>query len=547
MKILKKSLLFLTTGLLLGGLTGCFGKKNEENKPVEKDPLVIPTVNVESLNITLPNLPSRNAGTIRNDENYEYIDLYELSDFHGAVDYEVHSDGNYVGLQGLANYMDQKREANPGGTLLLSAGDMFQGSANSNLTRGFMVNYCMQYMGFDAMAVGNHEFDWSADWIRKNAELKYNTSTSLPILGANILKDEQLPSFLKKSVVVSRGTSEHQYKIGVIGVIGSALENTILKTMVSGYDFVSYKNIVSEEAARLKSEEGCQAVVLLAHEAADQLETGITGVDAMFGGHAHEDKTAQYGSAHAAATRNYGQSVAHIALKFNKSTMDYISTEAPEIVPMQNYGEHTQIKAIMDQYAPEINKIKDIKLGTADAELAYDKALKNICTLSMFEAASEAASKNAALNVDSSKIVASFHNVNGGIRDNIAAGDVTYGSVYKAFPFDNEVVLIKTTGEEIKSKIRNLDNLGIYRIFEKMSYFDPSEEYYIVTTDFIALSDNYFGAPYRHVTDEDLIRTGRVVRDEVANKIYKLDKLVNKELSENKVCYRPVANSDYFG
>ena len=544
MKILKKSLLFLTTGLLLGTLSGCF-KKKEETNPT-KDPLVIPTVNVESLHINLPELPTRNTGTIRSEGDYEYIDLYELSDFHGAVDYEAHSSGNYVGLQGLANYMDQKREDNPGGTLLLSSGDMFQGSANSNLTRGFMVNYCMQYMGFDAMAVGNHEFDWSAEWIQKNAELKYNTSTSLPILGANILQNEQVPNFLKKSIVVSRGSGEHQYKIGVIGVIGSALENTILKTMVSGFDFVSYKNIVSEEAARLKSE-GCQAVVLLAHEAADQLETGITGVDAMFGGHAHEDKTAQYGSAHAAATRNYGQSVAHIALKFNKSTMDYVSTEAPEIVPMQNYGEHTQIKSIMDQYAPEINKIKDIKLGTADAELAYDKALKNICTLSMFEAASEAASKNSALNVDSSKIVASFHNVNGGIRDNIAAGDVTYGSVYKAFPFDNEVVLIKTTGEEIKSKIRNLDNLGIYRIFEKMSYFDPSQEYYIVTTDFIALSDNYFGDPYRHVTDEDLIRTGRVVRDEVANKIYKLDKLVNKELSENKVCYRPVTNSDYFG
>ena len=155
------------------------------------------------------------------------------------------------------------------------------------------------------------------------------------------------------------------------------------------------------------------------------------------------------------------------------------------------------------------------------------------------------AKNNSSWNIDSSKIVASFHNIKGGIRDNIAAGDVTYGSVYKAFPFDNEIVLIKTTGQEIKDKMKNLDTLAIYRTFEKVSIFNPSEEYYIVTTDFIALNDNYFGTPYRHVKDEDLIRTGRVVRDEVANKIYKLDKLVNKELSESKTCYRPVSTSDY--
>ena len=217
--------------------------------------LTIPTVDVTSLSITLPNKPTRNVGEIRSDDLYEYIDLYELSDFHGAVYEEKHSNGTYIGLPKLASYFDNKRSSNPGGTVILSTGDMFQGSADSNLTRGYMVNYCMQYIGFDAMALGNHEFDWTDEWIKKNAELQYNT-TSVPYLGANILKNGEIPSFLHKSTIVERG----EYKIGVIGTIGNNLEASVLKSAREGYEFVPYADIVNAEALRLKTEEHCNAV-----------------------------------------------------------------------------------------------------------------------------------------------------------------------------------------------------------------------------------------------------------------------------------------------
>ena len=303
MKLIKKSLLILTVGILGTTLVGC-----------KKKPLVIPAVDVASLQINLPTRPTYNTGSIRGDDNYDYIDLYELSDFHGAVNYEPdHSSGAYIGLPKLASYFESKRSANPGGTVIFSCGDMFQGSADSNLTRGYMVNYSMQYMGFDAMAIGNHEFDWTDEWMKKNAELQYNTS-SIPFLGANIQKNGEMPSFLKKSVVLQRA----EYKIGVIGVIGSELENTILKSALEGYEFVKYQSIVDAEALRLKSEENCNAVVLLAHEAADKIEV-VSNVDAVFGGHAHQDTESLNNGVPALATLNYGQSVAHIALKFNKS------------------------------------------------------------------------------------------------------------------------------------------------------------------------------------------------------------------------------------
>ena len=533
MKILKKSILFLTAGLLVGTLSGCFKKKEDSTT---KDPLVIPTVEVESLNVNLPERPVRNSGPIRSDESYEYIDLYELSDFHGAVEYEPsHESGTYIGLSKLASYFEQKRNDNKGGTLLLSSGDMFQGSADSNLTRGYLVNYCMQYMGFDAMALGNHEFDWTDTWIKKNAELQYNTST-IPYLGANITKNGQMPEFLKKSTVVSRG----DYKIGVIGVIGNKLENTILKSCIKDYEFSTYKDIVDTEAARLRSAEHCDAVVLLAHEAADEIEL-VSGVDAIFGGHAHENKIATINATiPSLATLNYGQSVAHIALKFNKNTKAFVDANDYEIVEMSSVGASLQddsnVKNIMNQFAPSINQIKNLKLGTCDAKLAHNKALKNICTTTLFNDAVKAADQ--VDEIDSSKIVMSLHNVNGGIRDDIPAGDITYGNVYRSFPFDNEIILLKLSGSEVLGSIDIIKSLGLglYKTFENRSYFSSSEYYYFATTDFLALSEKYLGK-IKHFTDEDLIRTGYVVRDEVAKRIYELDNISNSEWAAEKSCY----------
>ena len=420
---------------------------------------------------------------------------------------------------------------------------MFQGSAESNLTRGYMVNYSMHYMGFDAMAIGNHEFDWSDSWLSKNANLTYNTH-KIPYLGANIRKNDQKPDYLSVSTIVQR----KDYKIGVIGVIGSELENTILKSAIEGYEFVSYAPIVETEANRLRTSEGCNAVVLLAHQAADKIESLASGsVDAVFGGHAHINTTSSAaGGAPSLATRNYGQSVARISLKFDPSTKEIVKSATDfEIEDMVNYGslaEDSNIKQIMSQYSSEIDKIKNIKLAKADGELAHDGALKNICTETMLESAVESANANPSAGIDASKIIASYHNVNGGIRADIAKGNVVYGDVYKAFPFDNEIVLLKLSGEEFIRSCRSLNNLGIYRKFERLSQINEDMQYYIVVTDFLALGEymSDFMRDKGGITDADLIRTGKIVRDEVATKIYNLNKIKAEKWSQTTPEHRIV-------
>ena len=283
--------------------------------------LIIPTVDVDSIVPELPTRPVYNTGAIKTDRTYDYLDIYELSDFHGAVNEETHSEGNYIGLSKLANYFDIKRAENAGGTVVVSSGDMFQGSAESNLTRGYMVNYAMNYMGFDSMAIGNHEFDWTDTWLKKNANLAYNDH-KIPYISANIVKKgtTETPDFITKSTIITRG----EYKIGIVGSIGEKLKSSILKSCVEDYDFLDEVSSVNAEALRLKDVEKCDVVILTSHNDIDLLNgKGFKNIDAIFGGHAHiTKKTNIDDNIPAAQSKNYGASIAHIQLAINKESKE---------------------------------------------------------------------------------------------------------------------------------------------------------------------------------------------------------------------------------
>lgn len=496
-------------------LSGC------GNKPEPKGDLVIPTVDVDSIVANLPDKPTYNTGKIHTDGTYDYIDFYELSDMHGAVN----SSDKQIGLSKLASYLSIKREQNPGGTVVVSSGDMFQGSAESNLTRGYMVNYAMNYMGFDSMAVGNHEFDWTDTWLKKNANLEYKGHKT-PFISTNIVKKgtNDTPDFLSKSVVVERGG----YKIGIVGSIGEKTKSSILASCVENYDFLEEINAVNVESARLKEEEHCNVVILTAHDDIDNLGMLDTkNIDGVFGGHSHKINSSYIdGVIPAVQTENYGESIAHIQLKIEKETKA-VSCSVCEIddkpLNLSGLSDDENVKSIMNIYNGEINKIKDIKLGKAEQKLVFNKALKGVCVEAMYQGALKGIN-NLGLEIKPEDILATFHNVNGGIRTDIKEGEITYRDVYSPFPFDNEIVLYKLKGSKFINKAASLTSLAARRTFEKRGDIDPKKDYYIVITDFLATSSQYLLDTF-NIGEQDLIRTGKVVRDEVANFIYQKESI----------------------
>lgn len=493
----KKKIILL---LSIPFLVGCSNQNSGQ--------LEIPTVDVEHISLNLPNKPEFNKGPIKSSDGYDYIDIYEISDFHGAVNLEVGTDEVEVGLSRLSQYLANKREENKGGTILLSGGDMWQGSAESNLTRGYVVTHSMNYMGFDTMTLGNHEFDWTDEWIKKNKGI-----SDFEYLCANLrTKDtKELPDFVKKSKIVTRG----DYKIGIIGTIGN-VEYSIIPSSIQNYEFMSERDIVSEEAKRLKETEKCNLVIWSSHYAGASIPTTIPNVDAYFGGHAH----VSYDNGTippCLATQDYGVDLAHAQFKINKETKEVTcNRESTGIIDFckeginSSFKEDDNVKSIVEQYAAETNKVKAIEIGSSDGDLKLDNELANLCVKAMTLAANQYC-KNNNLSYD---VMAGFHNKKGGIRSDIAKGTIKYGDVYSSFPFDNQIVIIPIEGKNVKSKFNSpeLNSQAIYHTFEKFNELDDNKTYYYCTNDYVAQSR-------LKLTEKDYIQTYTYVRDVVAQYI----------------------------
>ena len=118
-----------------------------------------------SLQTSLPSVPSTETSCEHTDHNDDgncdncalsvlvALDFYSINDLHGKL-----ADGDsHIGVDELTTYWKQKQETE--NVILLSAGDMWQGSAESNMTNGMILTDWMNELGFAAMTLGNHEYD----------------------------------------------------------------------------------------------------------------------------------------------------------------------------------------------------------------------------------------------------------------------------------------------------------------------------------------------------------------------------------------------------
>ena len=111
---------------------------------------------------------------------FVYFDFYAINDLHGKL-----SDGeDHPGVDELSTYLKRKQLSDDH-VVLLSSGDMWQGSAESNMTKGLIITDWMNEMGFVSMTLGNHEFDWGESYIEENAKL-----AEFPFLAINIYDRE---------------------------------------------------------------------------------------------------------------------------------------------------------------------------------------------------------------------------------------------------------------------------------------------------------------------------------------------------------------------
>lgn len=237
--------------------------------------------------VSLPMLQSYSHLWKGSDAPYEKLTLLHTNDTHSRID--PFEDGEYKGLGGvLARKKNidviRTQESN---TLLLDAGDIFQGTPYFNMYSGEIEMKAMSYLGYDASTIGNHDFDNGAENLAKQMN-----HANFPFIISNYdVSDSALANKVAPYIVFNKG----KIKVGVLAV-GIELEGLVSK---KNYGNIVYQDPVESSARManiLKNDENCDVIVCLSHlgysyngnKMSDlKLAEKVDNIDVIIGGHTH--------------------------------------------------------------------------------------------------------------------------------------------------------------------------------------------------------------------------------------------------------------------
>src|SRR5688572_12948407 len=201
------------------------------------------------------------------------ISIVGTNDVHGGV----LPSGGRGGLPLLAGYVNNLREARArdgGGVVLIDAGDMWQGTLESNLSEGASVVGGYNGLGYTAVALGNHEFDFGpvgpaaipetpADNPR-GALLARAAEARFPFLAANLIDEATGRPVAWPNVQPSVATQVGGVTVGIIGVMTAEALTQTIAANIRGLRIAPLAETIAREASVLRKN-GAAAVIVTAH------------------------------------------------------------------------------------------------------------------------------------------------------------------------------------------------------------------------------------------------------------------------------------------
>ncbi len=224
-----------------------------------------------------------------NSENKKHITVLHTNDVHSHIDPFPATDTRNPNQGGVARrkaLIDSIRNENPN-TLLLDAGDIFQGTPYFNFFGGELEFKLMSMMGYEAATIGNHDFDNGIDGLFKQLpHAQFQFVCSNYDFKHTVLEDSVKPYqvFIKDGV-----------KIGVFG-LGIELAGLVDKRMYKETKYLDPVGITQDVVKKLKNDEKCDLVICLSHlgynykteKISDLKLAGLTqDIDLIIGGHTH--------------------------------------------------------------------------------------------------------------------------------------------------------------------------------------------------------------------------------------------------------------------
>lgn len=471
------------------------------------------------------------------------ITVANTADMHGHISFDDESGGYYtldqvdvmMGMPMIKHFVDEVKQDNPN-TLVLDSGDMFHGTNEANIEKSKGVVELANMMGYDAMTMGNHDFDFGID-----RALEFKTDLKYPIICANVLKDGK-PVYDEYKIVEKDGVK--------IGLFGTVEKDALIDTNSRDHEGMTIENpITTAERIIPILKQKADIIIYISHngdEVDREIVKKVDGIDLILCGHHHflYEKPEKVNNTYLVEAGGYTThlGVADLYLKDGKVKKCVWKT----LNSRDSSKADKEMKVISDKYVATAKELGKEVVGRAAVKLNGMRSDLRFKETNLADLLADAMREQGKADI-------ALMN-GGGIRESIPEGDVSLYKIGKVLPFTNGLVTIEVQGDKIykalERGIRQYPNSGANGAFLQVSgikfsfdaskpagervvsvktldgkELDKNKMYKVATNDYLYNG----GDGYEELEDCKLIQKGELLKDVLAKYIKEKGSVAPKE------------------
>lgn len=390
----------------------------------------------------------------------EKIAIVHTNDLHGRVLYNEAA--GEMGFAKIATIAENVR-ANYENTLVFDMGDTFHGTNYVNFNRGKAAIDAMNAIGYDAMVPGNHDFNYGQDRLLEIAE-----DVDFPIVAANVLKEDG--EFLPPYDIIESGGKQ-------IALIGMVATNTPVSTHPDGVRGLSFEDEVEYTQMYVDMlEDEVDHIIVLSHSGyytEANIAAEVDGVDLVLGGHSHTtiEVPELIGETYVSQAYEHGKAVGFTTMLFYEDELIGINGHLKR--DRAELSEHPEIADVLAPYKQEVEEALQQVIGSVDVYLEGAREKVRVQETNLGNLVSDAQREYLGTEI-------AFTN-GGNIRASIEPGEVKTEDIYTVLPFENTLVKLELTGDQIKRSLEHSvrsypsQNGGFLQVSGMRFAFDPSK------------------------------------------------------------------------
>jgi 5'-nucleotidase len=416
------------------------------------------------------------------------ISVVGTNDLHGALE-RLPLFGGFV-----AN-LRSARAADGGGVVLVDGGDMFQGTLESNLAEGADIVQAYNLLGYSAVTIGNHEFDYgpagpattpaSAADDPRGALKARAKEAKFPFVSSNILEAATGARIAWPNVPASTLIEVAGIKVGIIGATTESTPTTTMPANFAGLKMAPPAPAITEQAAALRGQ-GAQVIIATMHigsackdvthpddaSSCDRTEELFKllaalprgTVDVIVAGHTHAGMAHRIDGIAVIESYSQGRAFGRVDLKINAEgrVADVRIDKPHRLCAIDKNGNPVPVAAcepgdyegkpvvpdaavqqVVDAAMARAGERRREKLGVTMAETIRKAYLFESPEGNLFCDLMLAARPDAQVAMTNG----------GGLRADLPAGEMTYGQLFEAMPFDNRFAIVDVTGADLRKLV----------------------------------------------------------------------------------------------